>query len=294
VADTPEQDDAGARTLAQLLELEPLDRDLFRAKNEYSSVQRFSLYGGQVAAQALRAAGMTVPEDRVPHSLHGYFLRPGKVEKPVILHADRDRDGGSFSARGVRAVQDGEVIFSMVASFQVRSEDAVAYDAVPTRGGVDPAKLPNRPGMFLAEMREVTPTRIENNHIMHSDCLWVRSASPLPDDPLVHACAITYVSDIGSGFGQVSVEGLPNGGPSIDHSLFFHEPIRADQWMLLELWPTKATSKRGLYGGSLRSQDGVLGAVLTQEMLLRGMEMTPEILERVAKFLGVDNADVRP
>jgi len=104
-----------ARGVAALLDLEVLDRDLFRGRNEEGAGARMSLYGGQVAAQALRAAGATVPAERLPHSLHGYFLRPGRVDRPVILHVDRDRDGGSFSARHVRAVQEGEVIFSMVA-----------------------------------------------------------------------------------------------------------------------------------------------------------------------------------
>jgi acyl-CoA thioesterase-2 len=117
--------------------------------------------------------------------------------------------------------------------------------------------------------------------------LWVRAASALPDDPLVHACALTYVSDLGSGFGQVDVDGLPAGGPSIDHSLWFHEPIRADEWMLLELWPIKAASSRGVYSGSLRGTDGQLGAVLTQEMLLRDRVLDPNMLRRVAEFLGV-------
>ncbi len=141
-----------------------------------------SLYGGQVAAQALRAAGATVPDDRLPHSLHGYFLRPGRVDRPVILHVDRDRDGGSFSARHVRAVQDGEVIFSMVASFHTR-EDSATFDAVPTRGAVAASTLPPRPSPFLVEVREVTPTRIGNGQVRHSDSLWVRASSPLPDDP---------------------------------------------------------------------------------------------------------------
>src|SRR5579862_7721953 len=105
-----------ARGLAELLDLEMLDRDLFRGQNEPGAGARRSLYGGQVAAQALRAAGATVAPERMPHSLHGYFLRPGLVDRPVILQVDRDRDGGSFSARPVRAVQDGDVIFSMVAS----------------------------------------------------------------------------------------------------------------------------------------------------------------------------------
>ncbi|HVJ95262.1 MAG TPA: acyl-CoA thioesterase domain-containing protein, partial [Acidimicrobiia bacterium] len=94
--------------LLTLLDLERLDRDLFRGENEPTAAERLSLYGGQVAAQALRAAGATVPGERIPHSLHGYFLRRGKPEMPVLYHVDRDRDGGSFSARHVRAVQDGE------------------------------------------------------------------------------------------------------------------------------------------------------------------------------------------
>jgi acyl-CoA thioesterase-2 len=272
--------------LAALLDLEVLDRDLFRGQNEAGAGARMSLYGGQVAAQALRAAGATVPPERLPHSLHGYFLRPGLVDRPVLLHVDRDRDGGSFSARHVRAVQDGEVIFSMVASFHARQESAT-FDAVPTRAGGDPATLASRPSPFLVEVREVTPTRVGDGHVRHSDLLWVRASSPLPDDPLVHACAVTYVSDLGSGFGQVEVSGLAAGGPSIDHSLWFHDSIRADEWMLLELWPLKASGSRGVYSGSLRSEDGRLGALLTQEMLLRDRPLDPEMLRRIAQYLGV-------
>jgi acyl-CoA thioesterase II len=265
-----------------------LDRDLFRAPNEeVAANSRRSLFGGQVAGQALRAAGLTVPEDRVPHSLHGYFLRPGQVNRPVILHVDRDRDGGSFSARHVRAVQEGEVIFSMVASFHAH-EQGVTYDAVPTRGGPDPDDLQVRPSALFMEVREVMPTTIGDGQIRHSDRLWVRAASALPaDDPLLHACALAYVSDLGSGFGQVEVEGLPAGGPSIDHSVWFHTPVRADEWMLLELWPLKAGNARGVYHGSLRSQSGELGAVFAQEMLLRHQLLPPEMLERMAEYLGV-------
>ena len=272
--------------LASLLELEVLDRDLFRSPDERDDSGRISLYGGQVAGQALRAAGLTVPEDRVPHSLHGYFLRPGKVNQQVVFQVDRDRDGGSFSARHVRAVQDGEVIFSMLASFHA-GEEGVVYDAVSTKGGGDPRELPGRPSPLLVEVREVTPTFIGDGEVRHSDRLWVRAVTPLPDDPLVHACAVAYVSDLGSGFGQVQVEGLPPGGPSIDHTLWFHSPIRADEWMLLELWPLKASSARGVYHGSLRSESGVLGGVFAQEMLLRERMLPPELLRRMAEYLGV-------
>jgi acyl-CoA thioesterase-2 len=272
--------------LAQSLELEQLDRDLFRGAREHSDRQRFSLYGGLVAAQALRAAGSTVPTERAPHSLHGYFLRPGRVDLPVIYHVDRDRDGGSFSARHVRAVQDGEVIFSMLASFH-QPEASATYDAVATRGGPSPDTLPARPSPLLVDVREVTPTRIAEGQVKHSDRLWLKAMTELPDDPLVHACAVTYVSDLGSGFGQVEVPGLPNGGPSIDHTVWFHEPVRADEWMLLELAPLKANSARGVYTGSLRGQDGQLGAVIMQEMLLRQRTLDPEMVKKLAEYLGV-------
>jgi acyl-CoA thioesterase-2 len=278
------------RDLAAVLELEPLDRDLFRARNEPGARERFSLYGGQVAAQALRAAGSTVPNERLPHSLHGYFLRPGKVDRDVILHVDRDRDGGSFSARHVRAVQDGEVIFSMLASFHTL-EESPTYDAVPTRVGADPDTLPGRASPMLVDVREVTLTRIGEGQLRHSDLFWVRAPASLPDDPLVHACAMVYVSDLGSGFGQVEVPNLALGGPSIDHSMWFQEPLRADEWMLLNLWPLKAANARGVYSGALRSADGRLGAIFSQEMLLRARTLPPELLRRMAEYLGLETSD---
>jgi acyl-CoA thioesterase-2 len=115
----------------------------------------------------------------------------------------------------------------------------------------------------------------------------VRVVGELPDDPLVQACGVAYLSDLGSGFGQVEVPELPPGGPSIDHGLWFHEPIRADEWMLLEMWPLKAGSARGVYHGSLRSRTGVLGAVFAQEMLLRHHQLPPDLLARMAEYLGV-------
>ena len=276
--------------LAQLLDLEVLDRDLFRAHHHGTAAGRWSLYGGQVAAQALCAAGRTVPEERVPHSMHGYFLRPGRVDLPVVLHVDRDRDGGSFSARHVRAVQDGEVIFSMLASFHAL-EESPSHDAVATRGGPDPETFPPRPSPLPLDVREIVPTSIDDGQIRHSDRFWVRTADRLPDSPLVHACAVTYASDLGSGFGQVCVDGLAPGGPSIDHAVWFHEALRADEWMLLELWPLKAASARGVYNGSMRAVDGRLGAVFAQEMLLRNRPLPANALARTAEYLGITPSD---
>ncbi len=272
--------------LSSLFELEALDVDLFRSSTKPEASTRLSLYGGVVIGQALRAAGMTVAADRVPHSLHGYFLRPGLVDQPVTFHVDRDRDGGSFSARHVRAVQNDTAIFSMVASFQAPGQ-GVAYDAVPTRGGGNPDELPGRSSPLLVDIQEVTPTRVGDGHIRHSDRLWVRAATGLADDVLLHACVVAYMSDLGSGFGQTEIEGLGVDGPSIDHNIWFHEPVRADDWMLLELWPFKASSGRGMYLGSLRNTAGVLGAVIAQEMLLRNRALAPDVLERMAAYLGV-------
>jgi acyl-CoA thioesterase-2 len=276
--------------LAALLDLERLDRDLFRGQNEPGAHERLNLYGGQVAAQALQAAGETVPGDRVPHSLHGYFLRRGRVDIPVVFQVDRDRDGGSFSARHVRAVQEGEVIFSMLASFHAAEESPV-LDAVETEGAPPPATLESRPSPFLVEVREVERTRLVGGQVRHPTRMWVRAASPLPDTPLVHACALAYLSDLGSGFGRVELPGLAPGGPSIDHAIWFHEPVRADEWLLLELWPTKARGARGVYGGSLRSEDGRLGAVIAQEMLLREHILGPDAVARVAEFFRITPED---
>ena len=121
-ADAIERGEAEARDVAELLQvldLEELDRDIFRGLNPHGDVRRPRLFGGQVAAQAARAASLTVPDDRSIHSLHGYFLRAGQADRPTILHVDRDRDGRSFSARHVAARQDGKVIMSLLVSFHV-------------------------------------------------------------------------------------------------------------------------------------------------------------------------------
>ena len=249
-----------------ITDIEEIDRDLFRAPRGGYGTSLTTLYGGQVAAQALAAAGRTVAPDRYPHSLHGYFLRPGSPERPVLFHVDHDRDGGSFSARQVRAVQGGEVIFSMVASFQAEAPgedfDELRYREVP-----DPDDLPVTRETGIFEVREVTPTRLEDG--LFSDCQWIRLSGPLPDDRLVHACAVTYVSDMGSGFGHFRRPGLHRGGPSVDHAVWFHSPVRADDWLLLDLQPTKVRGERGLYGGTVSDRAGRLGAFLHQEMLLR-------------------------
>jgi acyl-CoA thioesterase-2 len=255
-----------AQSLAEVLDLEQLDRDLFRGVRSMMIPGRPSLFGGQVAAQALMAAGLTVPEDRRPHSLHGYFLRPGIVEAPVVLQVARDRDGRSFSARHVAAVQDGEVIFSMLASFHTGGDGAVLDDVVQVEVP-PPEECAVWPTPMHLDMAMVTQHEVVEGEQKYSDTFWVRAAHPLPPDPLTHACGLAFVSDLGTGFGRIQGDDLGYGGPSIDHALWFHEPIPADDWVLVHLWPGKAIARRGVYHGSLRDRSGRLGATLAQEHL---------------------------
>lgn len=258
--------------LIQLLDLEELDTDLYRGLNE-STAHRFpALFGGQVAAQALRAAAYTVPEGRLPNSLHGYFLRPGRADRAVILRVARDRDGGSFSARHVVALQNGEVIFSMSASFQAPKEGLEWSE--PRVPAYLPEDLDERDTFqrFSAnlELRPLPPiVPYEPDAWPVPARMWLRSRVPLPDDPMTHACALAYASDLSSGFGDGTVEGVPRGGPSIDHAVWFHQNLRMDDWVLLEMWPLKAAGARGLYTGMMQDRAGRVGAMLTQELLFR-------------------------
>jgi acyl-CoA thioesterase-2 len=250
--------------LPDLLELEELDRDLYRALIVFS--EPYSLYGGQVAAQALVAAGRTVPEGRLPHSLHGYFLRSGDASRPTIFRVERDRDGRSFSARRVVAVQGGKVIFNMSASFQT-PEDGADNQVDPIPAADDPTTAPpvELARMFSLEGRVAGqpygntrwPTR-----------MWIRCTLPLPDDPLLHASVLTYVSDIFTGLAAIP-DPVPRSGASLDHAVWFHRPIRMDDWVLLDLVPRSTAGGRGLYHGSVHAADGVHGASLSQEALYR-------------------------
>ena len=262
-----------ASTLLEALTLEQLDRDLYRGIN----VEAWgpALYGGQVAAQSLAAAAATVDPDRLPHSLHGYFLRRGRQDLPVIFEVDRDRDGGSFSSRHVAAKQDGEVIFSMLSSFQRTSDEEWP--------SLDPEIVPFEPPDYgTMEVREDIlmtimdrPAPAPDDEIDDvNEYLRLKSTHPLGDDPIIQASALVYLSDLGSGFRRVFLEGLFNGGPSIDHLVYFHEPVRADDWVTLQMWPSASRSRRGFYLGHMRGSDDELAAVIGQECLLhqRGKE----------------------
>jgi len=268
------------RSLADLLDLEVLDRDLFRGFNV--GLDRHRLFGGQVAAQALCAAGLTVPDDRLPHSIHGYFLRRGRPDRAVILHVDRDRDGGSFSARHVRAVQDGEVIFSMLASFAVERPGG-EFEALARTDRQPPTDVDRVGHALLLDIVEINPLMVEDGRVTHPDALWIRVRDPLPDSRLVRACAVTYLSDLGTGFGQVDAEGVGTGGPSINHVMWFRRDVDPCDWLLLDLQPGAAAGGLGVYTGTVRDRDGRLAALLAQEMLLR--MHSPDELEQLAEIV---------
>jgi acyl-CoA thioesterase II len=258
-------------SLVELLELEELDRDLYRARNEVAGTRR-NLFGGQVAAQALRAAAMTVPPDRHPHSFHGYFLRNGSPERPIILQVARDRDGGTYSARRVSAVQRGEVIFSMAASFQAE-RDGAEFGVPMAEGVPGPEDCPPyrfRASFPLIEAAEFPPPP-RDVPFQSPSRYWMRFREPLGDDLAVHGCALAYISDIGNGYSTLDLPDTPLGGPSLSHSLWYHASVRADDWVLLDMWPLMVGASRGLYTGAIHARSsGRLACMLTQENLLNG------------------------
>lgn len=250
-------------SLAAVLDLERVDRDLFRSTEAFS--ERYSLFGGQVAAQALVAAGRTVAQDRPPHSLHGYFLRPGDSRQPVVFTVERDRDGRSFSARRVVARQDGQVILNLSASFAVPDQDA-PQDTKGQRPDVGPPEHPHVPPRLIG-FEQAVPRQ---PHPLHSypTVIWQRCIEPLPADPLTSAAVITYLSDLYTGNGALaSSAGVRQA--TLDHAVWFHHLTPAGAWVLMDLAAGSVGGGRGLYSGRLWAADGTLLASLAQETLYR-------------------------
>jgi acyl-CoA thioesterase-2 len=270
--ETPWADLPRASTLEELLDLEELDRDLYRAHNPQRPFTPH-LYGGQVAAQALRAAAMTVPEGRHPHSLHGYYLRSGEADHPTIMQVTRDRDGRSFSARHVVALQRGEAIFTALASFHVDEESGdfpgiLLPTDIPGPDDVSERSTGNEDVMY--ELRPVhREAQVDHGQWEIARCFWARTREPVSDDRVLHACGVVYLSDFSTGFAELDVKGLPRGGTSLDHVVHFHRPVRIDDWLFMELEPVSAAGARGVYRGSVHDRDGRLGATLVQENLMR-------------------------
>ena len=276
--------------LLSLLELERLEVNLFRGESR--DIGSAQVFGGQVLGQALVAASRTV-EGRVVHSLHAYFLRRGDFNAPIIYEVDRSRDGHSFSSRRVTAIQHGEQIFNMAASFQVAESGLDHQISIPN---VPPpeelpdmthpppellARLPERMQKFLTierpfEFRSVQPfDYIEQRISSPARQVWFRTIGrKLPDDETLHRCLLAYVSD----FYLLDTATLPHGTSaingkavmaSIDHAMWFHRPLRVDEWMLYALESPSASGARGFARASVFSRDGRLVASTAQEGLVR-------------------------
>jgi acyl-CoA thioesterase-2 len=276
--------------LLNLLELERLEVNLFRGESR--DIGSSQVFGGQVLGQALVAASNTV-EGRVVHSLHAYFLRRGDFNAPIIYEVDRSRDGHSFSSRRVTAIQHGEQIFNMAASFQVAEpglEHQIPMPSVPAPEELPDmtrpppellARLPERLQRFLTierpfEFRSVQPIDFLSPRISSpARQVWFRAVGgKLPDDEGLHRCLLAYVSD----FYLLDTATLPHGTSSIsgtavmasiDHAMWFHRPLRVDEWMLYALESPSASGARGFARASVFSHDGRLVASTAQEGLIR-------------------------
>ncbi len=276
-------------SLASRLDLERLDRDLFRGYSPDDGRPR--VFGGQVAAQALVAAVRTVAPDRPVHSLQSYFLRPGNPKVPIVYQVDRIRDGRSFATRRVVAVQDGEAIYNMAASFQVTEEglshqepmpEAPSPESVPSYRELIRRKAHDHPVFKVLEQLEshidihdldpVDP--LQPRHRDGPHLVWWKACERLPDDPLLHQCVLTYASDYTLLDASLHRHAKTWLDPqmmvaSIDHVIWFHRPFRADEWLLYSTDSPSASGARGLNLGRIFSQDGTLVASVAQESLMR-------------------------
>ena len=278
--------------LVTLLSLERIEENLYRGQSQ--DLGWGTVFGGQVVGQALSAAAQTVPPDRQVHSLHAYFLRPGDVTRPIVYDVDRIRDGTSFTTRRVVAIQAGRAVLNLEASFQVVEPGFEHQDPMPE--APPPASLLTEqelaarasdrlPSAFLRrataqrafEMRwtdpdGVDPFRAEPRPARRM--VWLRTVARLPDDAALHRYLLAYASD----FGFISTSLLPHGvsglSPglqmaSLDHVMYFHQPLRCDEWLLYVIDSPAAHGARGLVRGTFFTEDGRMVASTVQEGLIR-------------------------
>lgn len=260
--------------LLALLSLRPLGRDGFEAITAPDGTDR--LFGGQVAAQTLRATTMTVGPERPVHSMHAYFVRPGRPGVPLTIQVERTRDGRSFTTRRATARQGEETIFDLTASFQAPE---AGYDwHLPGPIDVpDPDTLRATASEFtrygplspfeLRPLRDPGPGGFPAFHPF-----WVRARERLPEDPGVHVCGLAFMSDMGV-VPSSRAPGRPlaiSMGASLDHAVWFHRPARADDWLLFSVEPVSNHGSRALARGTLLDRQGRLVMSMTQETLLRG------------------------
>ena len=276
--------------LVEILDLEPIEVNIFRGVSPSDDRQR--VFGGQVAGQALVAAARTVGADRPVHSLHAYFLRPGDPLVPILYEVDRIRDGRSFTTRRVVAIQHGKAIFNLQASFHT-VEDGLDHQVDMPQ--VPPAEsLPTFAERYAdhadqlgdwmrrprpIDTRHVEPSRLDRSGVevvepSFGQAVWLRADGVLPDDPVLHACIVTYASDMTVLDTTVLPHGLSwEGGrlmmASLDHAMWFHRGFRADDWLLYDLDTPSGSHARGLARGSIFTSDGKLAVSVVQEGLIR-------------------------
>jgi acyl-CoA thioesterase II len=273
-----------------LLDLEQIEVNIFRGRSPEGE-RRQRVFGGQVASQALVAAGRTVPADRPVHSLHAYFIRPGDPTVPIIYLVERVRDGRSFTTRRVSGVQHGETIFTLSASFH-HTEPGVSH-ADPMPDVPPPEDLPTTAErmakLFGDSAREYyTSNPIDIRHVgpltfevtkdpslrTTRNLVWLRADGELPDDPLLHVCIMTYASDMTLLDSVMLAHGLSwadgtTKGASLDHAMWFHRLFRADRWLLYSQESPAAGGARGLARGELFTREGDLVVSVVQEGLIR-------------------------
>lgn len=281
---------AAIENLTRILDLEPLEHNLFRGRGPSEGWQR--VFGGQVLGQALVAAIRTVEAERSAHSLHAYFLRPGDPQVPIIYEVDRIRDGKSFTTRRVVAIQHGHAIFSMSASFQVEEtgldhqtpmpkvpppEELVPEDELK-RKFVESASEPMK--SYWRRERPIELRPVSLRHYMGREKLepaqqvWFRATGALPDDPALHRCILAYASDML----LLDTSLYPHARSlfdrdlqvaSLDHALWFHRPFRTDEWLLYAQDSPSASGGRGFNRGAIYTREGLLVASVAQEGLIR-------------------------
>lgn len=278
-----------AEELVSLLVLEELDVDLFRGLQPDTERQR--VFGGQVAAQSVVAANRSVDDAFVMHSLHSYFLRPGDPAVPIVYDVERIRDGRSFATRRVMARQHGRPIYYLTANFQ-KPEDGFEHqdrmpDVVGPDQGVRMADLARQRGPGAAQEWEREWSALDVRYLGTSAVglaedpehparaqLWIRIAGDLDDDPLTHRAAFTYASDLTLLGASLVPHGVHFGTPgmqmvSLDHTVWFHRPFRADEWWLYDQVSPTAVGGRGLATARVFTEDGTLVATVAQEGLIR-------------------------
>jgi len=275
--------------LIALLDLEVIEVNIFRGVSPDESRQR--VFGGQVAGQALVAAARTIDDPgRLVHSLHAYFLRPGDPTVPILYEVDRIRDGRSFTTRRVVAIQHGKAIFNLQASFH-RAEPGLDFQEPMASDVPDPTTLPDfatrmaphrerlgewydRPRPIDTRYVDSAPTDREGPQ-PPTQKVWLRADGPLPDDPVLHACVLTYASDMTLLDTTIRPHGISAWGweglhmASLDHAMWFHRPFRVDEWLLYDQWTPSTSDARGLAMGQIYTQDGRLVVTVVQEGLIR-------------------------